>query len=99
MVRGISDYADGRKAATDGAGWQSRAASNAAAFSTALASMLATGLNTGRKPAPGSANSAPFNLATGNAKVGFQGTDVTIHGGFHMDGPDLGSGTAQTGKP
>jgi 8-oxo-dGTP diphosphatase len=100
MVRGISDYADSSKSATDGAGWQPRAAASAAAFATALAGVLATELGAGRGPSSGSrATGSPANLATGNARVGLQGTEVTIHGGFHMGGPDLGSGTAQPDSP
>jgi nucleoside phosphorylase/ADP-ribose pyrophosphatase YjhB (NUDIX family) len=40
VVRAISDRADGNKAAADDAGWQPRAAANAAAFATALAEEL-----------------------------------------------------------
>ncbi|MEY9913121.1 nucleoside phosphorylase [Catenulispora sp. MAP12-49] len=36
VVRGISDRADGRKTDADGAGWQQRAAANAAAFAAAV---------------------------------------------------------------
>lgn len=39
-VRGISDKADGQKYQTDGAGWQSVAARNAAAFTIAVAAEL-----------------------------------------------------------
>jgi 8-oxo-dGTP diphosphatase len=100
MVRGISDYADSSKSATDAAGWQPRAAANAAAFATALAAVFAAELGAGRVPSSGShAIGSPFNLATGNAQVGFQGTDVTVHGGFHMGGSDLGSGTARVDTP
>ena len=41
VVRAISDRADGDKTATDDAGWQPRAAANAAAFAVALAAELA----------------------------------------------------------
>jgi 8-oxo-dGTP diphosphatase len=41
VVRAISDRADGDKSATDTAGWQPRAAANAAAFAAALAEELA----------------------------------------------------------
>jgi nucleoside phosphorylase len=41
VVRGISDLADGSKENTDRAGWQQRAAANAAAFATALVDDLA----------------------------------------------------------
>lgn len=40
IVRGISDRADGTKAASDGANWQPRAAAHAAAFAVALAGEL-----------------------------------------------------------
>ncbi len=108
MVRGISDYADESKSAADDAGWQPRAAANAAAFATALAAMLAAELDAGGGPFPGSRaagsqHGGPFNLAVGNARVGVQGTDVTVHGGIQLGGPDSGSGTAdfaaRTGEP
>lgn len=94
MVRGISDYADVSKSATDGVGWQSRAAANAAAFATALAAVLATELDTGRGSprTAGSQHGGPLNLATGNARVGIQGTDVTVHGGIQLGDPDSGGG-------
>jgi nucleoside phosphorylase/ADP-ribose pyrophosphatase YjhB (NUDIX family) len=96
MVRGISDYADESKSATDDAGWQPRAAANAAAFATSLAAMLATELDAGRTSsrAAGSQPSGPVNLATGNARVGVQGTNVTVHGGVQLGGPDVSSQTA-----
>src|SRR5262249_28705892 len=55
MVRGISDYADQTKSATDGEGWQPRAAANAAAFAAALAVELAKELNS----SPGSGAPGP----------------------------------------
>jgi adenosylhomocysteine nucleosidase len=99
MVRGISDYADESKSATDDAVWQPRAAANAAAFATALAAVLASELDAGQGMSPGSRAGrsqydGPFNLASGNARVGVQGTDVTIHGGIQLGDPDSGSGTA-----
>ena len=99
MVRGISDYADESKSATDEADWQPRAAANAAAFATALAAALAAELGAGgeRSPgsrAPGAQQGAPVNLAIGNARVGVQGTDVTVHGGIQLGGPRSGSETA-----
>jgi adenosylhomocysteine nucleosidase len=39
-VRAISDAADGHKAGAEGAGWQARAAANAAAFAAALIELL-----------------------------------------------------------
>jgi adenosylhomocysteine nucleosidase len=99
MVRGISDYADGRKSATDDAGWQPRAAANAAAFATALATVLAaeTGADRGTASRPGAGGvspGGPTNVAMGNARVGVQGENVTIHGGIQLGGPDLGDRTA-----
>jgi 8-oxo-dGTP diphosphatase len=99
MVRGISDYADESKSATDDAGWQPRAAVNAAAFAIALAVVLAAELDAGRgasqaSRAAGSQRGGPFNLATGNARVGVQGENVTIHGGIQLGGSASGNGTA-----
>jgi adenosylhomocysteine nucleosidase len=42
IIRGISDRADGGKAALDGAGWQPRAAAHAAAFAVAMAIEIIT---------------------------------------------------------
>jgi adenosylhomocysteine nucleosidase len=101
MVRGISDHADETKSATDDADWQPRAAANAAAFAAALAAVLAAELDAGGGPIPGSRAGSqyggPFNLATGNARVGIQGTDVTVHGGIELGGRDTGSATADFG--
>lgn len=99
MVRGISDYADESKSATDGAGWQPRAAVNAAAFATALAAVLAAELPEGRgasswSRAGGTGHGGPTNIAIGNARVGVQGESVTVHGGIQLGGSDSGSGTA-----
>ncbi len=99
MVRGISDYADEGKSVTDDAGWQPRAAANAAAFATALAGLLAAELGEGRgassRPrAGGTGHGGPTNIAIGNARVGVQGDSVTVHGGIRLGGPDSGNGTA-----
>jgi adenosylhomocysteine nucleosidase len=89
VVRGISDPADRTKAAADRAGWQQRAASNAAAFALALAAELAA--NPPRQPIASSDPSQPVsptavtNFATGNARVGFQAGQV--FGGVRI-GPD-----------
>jgi nucleoside phosphorylase/ADP-ribose pyrophosphatase YjhB (NUDIX family) len=96
MVRGISDYADEGKSATDDAGWQPRAAANAAAFATALATVLAAQPDQGRNPsspshAGGAGHGGPTNLATGNARVGVQGENVTVHGGIQLGEPHPGS--------
>jgi adenosylhomocysteine nucleosidase len=98
MVRGISDYADSGKSATDDAGWQPRAVANAAAFATALAVILAEELGKGNSSsapshATGAGNGGPFNLAMPGAHVGVQGGSVTVHGGIHLGGPDSGSGS------
>jgi 8-oxo-dGTP diphosphatase len=99
MVRGISDYADEGKSATDGAGWQPRAAANAAAFAAALATALAAEIGadrgtSSRPRADGTSPGGPTNIATGNARVGLQAGNVTIHGGIQLGGPDLGDRTA-----
>lgn len=94
MVRGISDFADVTKSQTDDAGWQPRAVANAAAFAVALAEEI--GRELGGRSAPGSAGSqggGPFNLATGNARVGFQSQNVTINGGLRLGGEDKDGGT------
>jgi len=84
VVRGISDRADGSKAATDGARWQPRAAAHAAAFATALAEELVLELRTDR-PTGGQemvrkaeTSGRVTNIATGNTQVGVQAKD--IHG-------------------
>jgi 8-oxo-dGTP diphosphatase len=99
MVRGVSDYADGSKSATDDAGWQPRAAANAAAFATDLAAVLAAELDEGPRPssrsrAGGTGHGGPTNIATGNARVGVQGQSVTVHGGIQLGGPHSGDGSA-----
>jgi adenosylhomocysteine nucleosidase len=108
MVRGISDPADHSKSAADDAGWQPRAAANAAAFATGLAAVLAAELDEGRGPssrprAGGTGHGGPTNIAMGNARVGVQGENVTIHGGIQLGGPHAGGGTAsiatRTDKP
>jgi 8-oxo-dGTP diphosphatase len=57
-VRAISDRADGDKSATDRAGWQQRAAANAAAFAVALALELAHDPAGSRKARASSAGTA-----------------------------------------
>jgi adenosylhomocysteine nucleosidase len=108
MVRGISDYADDGKSATDNAGWQPRAVAGAAAFAGALASVLAAESAQGHGSSPrsragGAPRSGPTNIALGNARVGVQGEHVTVHGGIQLGGPDADSGTAdfadRTDKP
>lgn len=97
MVRGISDFADAAKSATDGEGWQPRAAANAAAFATALATSLAAELDA----PPGTAGSqggshqggVPSNSIGDNSQVGVQGQNITIHGGIRFGQPGKGGET------
>jgi len=78
VVRGISDRANGTKATTDGAGWQSRAAANAAAFATAFAELLARELpgtaraDAAAAPDAGRAGDATTNIARDHAHVSIQ---------------------------
>jgi adenosylhomocysteine nucleosidase len=72
VIRGISDRADGHKAATDGQNWQPRAAAHAAAFGAALAKDLVSA-GPGRRREPHMGTSANFtNIAKDNARVGAQ---------------------------
>lgn len=96
VIRGISDRADGSKAAADRTGSQPRAAANAAAFAIALAATLAEELGSHQRGTPGSrktgqGDSMNTNIASGNARVGVQAQNV--HGGIRL-GPDLGTGPA-----
>jgi adenosylhomocysteine nucleosidase len=101
MIRGISDYGDKAKAATDAEGWQPRAVANAAAFAAALTTSLAAELDpppvstAGSEESGGSASGGPFNYAADNARVGVQGQHVTIHGGIQFGGPGKNGGTAE----
>jgi len=91
VVRGISDRADGTKAASDSAGWQPRAVARAAAFALALAAELGAGpvrrhsaASEGQQPTD---RATITNLATGHARVGVQAGQV--FGGVHIGpGPD-----------
>ena len=99
MVRGISDYADESKSATDEAGWQPRAAANAAAFATALTAALAAELDEGPRPssrsrAGGTGPGGATNIAMPNARVGVQGQEVTVNGGIRLGGRDAVDGTS-----
>ena len=90
MIRGISDYGDKTKPATDAEGWQPRAVANAAAFAAALTTSLAAELDPPTVSTAGSGGSAsggPFNYAADNARVGVQGQHVTIHGGIQFTEP------------
>ncbi|MET7706961.1 5'-methylthioadenosine/S-adenosylhomocysteine nucleosidase [Micromonospora sp. NPDC005413] len=80
VVRGISDHADGSKAATDGQDWQLKAARHAAAFATALARELIIdgpssrgGADRDGSPTMPTTNR---NIATGNAHVGVQAGQI-----------------------
>ncbi|RKN50545.1 5'-methylthioadenosine/S-adenosylhomocysteine nucleosidase [Micromonospora endolithica] len=80
VVRGISDHADGSKAATDGQDWQPKAARHAAAFATALARELIIdgpasrgGADRDGSPTMPTTNR---NIATGNAHVGVQAGQI-----------------------
>lgn len=79
VVRGISDRADGTKAATDGENWQPRAVTHAAAFATALARELVADSATDQ-PLPegkdGRTRMDITNFATGNARVGVQASQI-----------------------
>lgn len=80
VVRGVSDRADGGKAATDKVGWQPRAAANAAAFAVALLAELAEGLprlpGAGRSGGTGQNGDVNVNAAKGNARVGVQARNI-----------------------
>jgi adenosylhomocysteine nucleosidase len=94
MIRGISDYGDKTKPATDAGGWQPRAVANAAAFAAALTTSLAAELAPPTVSTADSAPGGPFNYAADNASVGVQGQHVTIHGGIQFDGPGMSGRTA-----
>lgn len=85
IVRGISDMADGNKAATDRTCSQPRAAAHAAAFAVALASAMhtenvPTTTATRRKAGTGM-EATNTNIAKDNARVGVQGT---VYGNVHI---------------
>ncbi|MEU4566935.1 5'-methylthioadenosine/S-adenosylhomocysteine nucleosidase [Micromonospora sp. NPDC023956] len=89
VVRGVSDRADGTKAATDGIRWQPRAVANAVAFATALAEELTYDTDTDQPGTKGSTamhGDSVSNIATGNARVGFQAGH--IYGTVQMGGAD-----------
>ena len=86
MIRGISDYGDKTKPATDAEGWQPRAVANATAFAVALTTSLAAELDPPAVSTAGSASGGSFNYAGDNAQVGVQGQHVTIHGGIQFGG-------------
>ncbi|WP_416902928.1 purine phosphorylase [Micromonospora echinospora] len=77
VVRGVSDRADGTKAATDGIRWQPRAVANAVAFATALAEEISRDEEESRpEGATGMTGGTVHNVAKGNARVGFQAGHV-----------------------
>lgn len=100
VVRGISDRANGSKATTDGAGWQSRAARNAAAFASALAELLVRELpraasaraTTGQDG--GQMGDTTTNIARDNARVTIQAGRIVgpVVIGHEPQSADLASG-------
>ncbi|MEV0330124.1 5'-methylthioadenosine/S-adenosylhomocysteine nucleosidase [Micromonospora echinospora] len=77
VVRGVSDRADGTKAATDGIRWQPRAVANAVAFATALAEEISHDEERARPEGATEMNGGTVhNIAKGNARVGFQAGHV-----------------------
>ncbi|WP_007024255.1 5'-methylthioadenosine/S-adenosylhomocysteine nucleosidase family protein [Saccharomonospora iraqiensis] len=93
VVRGISDRADGNKAASDGANWQARAAANAAAFAATLAAQL-TGegedITMRDRRRPEQTGFTVHNTATGAGQVGIQAAQVTgstVHLGASVGEP------------
>jgi 8-oxo-dGTP diphosphatase len=88
VVRGISDRADGTKSTTDAAGWQPRAAANAATFAVALATALVADHAATASQTPSQTEGSPAvtgmfqNIATGSAHVGTQ--NMEVHGGVHI---------------
>ncbi|OJF14762.1 5'-methylthioadenosine/S-adenosylhomocysteine nucleosidase family protein [Couchioplanes caeruleus] len=101
VVRGISDRADGEKAARDGENWQPRAVVHAAAFAAALAAELVADGGPGRPAAsgeggPAATSTTHTNVAGGNARVGNQGTnygDITFERGV-LPPTDVAAGLA-----
>lgn len=79
VIRGISDRADGSKAASDRARWQPKAVANAAAFAVALAEKLVLARQSDRAADPREATAPATgvtNIATGNAQVGVQAGQI-----------------------
>ncbi len=75
---------------------------NAAAFAAALAAVLASHRWGPASHLPGPAlaaprHSGPTNIAMGDAHVGVQGENVTVHGGIQLGGSRSGSGAASFG--
>lgn len=105
IVRGICDYGDADKPASDSVGWQRRAVANAAAFATALAIALAENPSMSSRsggaapPAGGSSGDSPATVIGDNARFGVQGQNITVHGGIHMGGSAPGDGNADLCLP
>jgi 8-oxo-dGTP diphosphatase len=80
VVRGISDSADATKPVADRAGWQRRAAANAAAFARALAVELSANpprhSRASNDPPQPTASVNVTNSASGNARVGAQAGQI-----------------------
>ena len=99
VVRGISDPADATKVAADRAGWQRRAAANAAAYALALATELAANPPrqqaqpeaSGDSPQPPATQMTVTNTASGNARVGAQAGQ--IFGGVWTNSADQPHGS------
>ncbi|RSM78558.1 hypothetical protein DMH04_33385 [Kibdelosporangium aridum] len=77
LIRGISDFANGQKSATDSKGWQEIAAANAAAFTVSLAALVDDARTTGEATdgEPAAPTIPPIhntNIANDNARVGQQ---------------------------
>jgi adenosylhomocysteine nucleosidase len=100
VVRGISDRADGTKATADRAGWQSRAATNAAAFAMAFAELLARELPRAAPAEPmtgrdgGRVGDTTTNIALGRASVSIQAGRIEgpVVIGHETPGADLAAG-------
>lgn len=88
MIRGISDLADGAKRDSDRAGWQPRAAANAAAFSAALIEVIAR--RPGRPPVPGPA-SVPVPPSPFRGLSAFRESDAGLYFG-RVESVDLLAG-------
>jgi adenosylhomocysteine nucleosidase len=97
MVRGISDFGDHTKSATDREGWQPRAVASAAAFASALAASLAAELDappgTAARQGGGPPSGGHSNSIGDNSQVGVQGQNITIHGGIRLGQPGKDGGT------
>ncbi|WP_062428972.1 5'-methylthioadenosine/S-adenosylhomocysteine nucleosidase family protein [Herbidospora daliensis] len=86
VIRGISDRADGTKVTSDGAGWQQRAVTNAAALAAALTEEMSKEIkprNDPRKAAGKPMNERVTNIARGNARVGVMAG--AIHGDVNLN--------------